>query len=70
MYLKLMIDGATSQPFSAVALPPQAINDSLKEKVIEVSRKKYGKERELVEKDIFKQHPRQEEENKEKGLFD
>jgi hypothetical protein len=70
MYLKLMIDGATSQPFSATALPPQTIKGSLKDKVIEISRKKYGKEREAVENDIFKQHPRQEEENKEKGLFD
>src|SRR5688500_11007914 len=44
MYLKLMIDGATSQPFSASTLPPQAVTNSLKEKVIERSQKIYGRE--------------------------
>lgn len=70
MYLKLMIDGATSQPFSATSLPPQIKTGSLKEKVIELSRKKYGNERTTVEKSIFERHPKPVEENKETGLFD
>ncbi len=70
MYLKLMIDGATSQPFSATTLPPQTKIDSLKEKIIQLSRKKYGREREVVEKSIFDRHPKPAEENKEPGLFD
>jgi len=53
MYLKLMIDGATSQPFSAVTLPPKTVTESFKEKVIALSRKKYGRERAEVEKGIF-----------------
>jgi hypothetical protein len=53
MYLKLMIDGATSQPFSAETLPPLTATDSLKETIIECSRKKYGRERGMVEKGIF-----------------
>src|SRR6185295_16225721 len=47
MYLKLMIDGATSRPFSAVTFPPQLQTKSLKEQVIAISRKKYGKERRI-----------------------
>lgn len=64
-----MIDGATSKPFSAVTLPPQTITDSLKEKVIEYSRKKYGRERKVVEKNIFERYRREVEENKEQSLF-
>lgn len=43
MYLKLMIDGATSKPFSALteSIPP--IIKSFKKEVIESSRKHYGK---------------------------
>jgi hypothetical protein len=41
MYLKLMIDGATSKPFSATTLPIQAHLYNLKEKIIEASREKY-----------------------------
>src|SRR5258706_10962154 len=70
MYLKLMIDGATSRPFSAMTLPPQAKIDSHKEKAIDLSRKKYGSKREMVEKSIFDRYPKPVEENKGAGLFD
>jgi hypothetical protein len=70
MYLKLMIDGATSAPFSAKTLPPQTMADSLKEKVIELSRKKYGRERTVVEKSIFQRHPKPVKEDEEQGLLD
>ncbi|NCD01020.1 hypothetical protein EOL94_02935 [bacterium] len=55
MYLKLMIDGIASSPFSARGLLP--LNKEEKthnvEKVIEYSRKNYANERESVEKDIM-----------------
>ena len=70
IYLKLMIDGATSKPFSALTLLPQGKINSLKQKIIEHSRKKYGKDRETVEKCIFSNHPKPKEEIEEKGLFD
>ncbi|HEY5368356.1 MAG TPA: type IV secretion system DNA-binding domain-containing protein [Hanamia sp.] len=70
MYLKMMIDGATSKPFSAMTLPLQIKTDSLREKVIDISRKKYGKERAVVEKSIFDRHQKPPEENKTKSLFD
>ncbi|MBP9732562.1 MAG: type IV secretion system DNA-binding domain-containing protein [Candidatus Magasanikbacteria bacterium] len=50
--LKLMIDGVASQPFSAATLPPLASPTDSAEKVIRVSRERYGKKRELVEEKI------------------
>jgi energy-coupling factor transporter ATP-binding protein EcfA2 len=69
MYLKLMIDGATSRPFSAFSLPPKQQAQSLKEEVIELSRKKYGKERKLVEEQIFKRYRKLEEVKEVPDLF-
>ncbi len=57
IYLKLMIDSVTSQPFSATTLPPiplQSIN-YVKE-VIEESRKAYARPRPEVEKAIVDWH--------------
>jgi len=58
MYLKLMIDGIASSPFSAAGLPP--LNDLEKtdqsEKVIDFSRKKYASDRESVEEKIMSWH--------------
>ncbi len=53
IYLKLMIDGVTSRPFSATTLPPiplGAVNN--KDDVIEWSRKQFSKPRDMVEKAI------------------
>jgi len=70
MYLKLMIDGATSQPFSATSLPPPIPGISLKGEIIERSRKKYGKDRGMVEKSIFGKHLQFGEGDQPMGLFD
>jgi len=56
IYLKLMIDGVTSRPFSASTLPPMKIDPSagVKEKIIESSRRLYTRPREEVEAEINK----------------
>lgn len=56
IYLKLMIDGVTSRPFSATTLPPIKIDLSkgVKEKIIESSRKLYTRSRVEVENEISK----------------
>lgn len=69
MYLKLMIDGATSRPFSAFSLPPQLPKTSNKEEVITHSQRTYGRERTAVEKSIFERYKRQAE-YKEQQLFE
>ncbi|MBT3949258.1 type IV secretion system DNA-binding domain-containing protein [Candidatus Parcubacteria bacterium] len=52
--LKLMIDGVASQPFSALTLPPIGSATGSKEKVIRVSRERYGKSREMIEDKILR----------------
>jgi len=54
VYLKLMIDGVTSRPFSAKTLPPMAKsgNREIEEEVIRSSRTLYCRPREVVEKEI------------------
>jgi len=53
IYLKLMIDGVTSKPFSAVTLPMPDVDVSYREKIIEKSRRRYTKKREDVEQEIM-----------------
>jgi len=53
IYLKLMVNGVTSRPFSAVTLPPPCKEKSYKEEIIELSRKRYARERREVEKEIL-----------------
>jgi len=52
-YLKLMIDGVSSEPFSAKGLPP-VYSESLgnEEKVIRASRERYAKPKDMVEDKI------------------
>lgn len=45
IYLKLMIDGVTSQPFSAVTLAAPEIQESFKTEIIDCSRKRYATRR-------------------------
>ncbi|MFA6355441.1 MAG: CxxC-x17-CxxC domain-containing protein, partial [Candidatus Paceibacterota bacterium] len=54
IYVKLMIDGVTSRPFSATTLPPIKIDLSkgVKEKIIASSRKFYTRPRKEVEDEI------------------
>ena len=54
VYLKLMIDGVSSPPFSAATLPPIARSTGSTEKVIRVSRERYSIAREEVEEKVFK----------------
>lgn len=57
IYLKLMIDGVSSQPFSATSLPPiESKHPSVKDKVITFSREHYGSPRSLVEEKIKQWH--------------
>ena len=56
MYLKLMIDGATSQPFSADTLPLNECFKSFKNEVIVHSRETYSKPREEIEAEIFERY--------------
>jgi CxxC-x17-CxxC domain-containing protein len=53
IYLKLMIDGMASRPFSATTLPPYSKQEkSYREKVIGLSRERYASSKEEVEKKI------------------
>lgn len=58
MYLKLMIDGIASSPFSAIGLPPLREDEktSNTEKVIDYSRDHYATPREIVEEKIMRWH--------------
>ncbi len=52
IYLRLMIDGVASDPFSATTLPPISGATGNNNKVIMVSRERYAKSREIVEEKI------------------
>jgi len=52
IFLKLMIDGVASQPFSAITLPPIRLRTESAEKVIRVSRERYAKGRAEIEEKI------------------
>jgi len=53
IYLKLMIDGIAGRPFSAETLPPMLKPEkSNQEKIIKVSRERYGTSRKIVEDKI------------------
>lgn len=53
IFLKLMIDGASSEAFSAITLPPPQPAHSFKEQIITNSRAKYCKPRKVVEREIL-----------------
>jgi len=54
VYIKLMVDGVTSRPFSAITLPPLKFETDplVKEKIIRVSRERYARPRAEVEEKI------------------
>jgi hypothetical protein len=57
IYLKLMIDGLTSPPFSAVTLPPIPHPDSsYVQEIIAASRKQFSRPRADVEAEVIKFH--------------
>lgn len=51
-YLRLMIDGVASQPFSATTFPPLGQPENEQDKIIRLSRERYGQPREAVEQRI------------------
>jgi hypothetical protein len=53
VYIKLLIDGTASKPFSAQTLPPPPLPESpLSEDIIQMSRTRYGSPKEAVDKKI------------------
>lgn len=56
VYLKLLVDGISSRPFSAITLPPIPLESSLriKERIVEASRKRYSQPAREVESEIEK----------------
>jgi len=54
IYIKLMIDGLTGSAFSAATLPPLDLTKTIgnAEKVIKVTRERYGTQRDIVEEKI------------------
>jgi DNA helicase HerA-like ATPase len=69
MYLKLMIDGATSKPFSAAGLPLQVYTASSKGTIIHLSQCRYGREKEVVNKEIYLMYPQRQNEDEQGTLF-
>ena len=67
-YLKLMIDGVASTPFSAKGLPPLTKEEKTGnlEKVISVSRERYAKQKAIVEEKINRWHEGEQEKKIEK----
>jgi len=63
MYLKLMIDGATSQPFSADTLTLIKFNISFKDEVIVMSRDTYAKPRKEIEAEIAERYNKEMDKN-------
>lgn len=54
IFLKLMIDGVASLPFSAMTMPPIGSPTDSFEKVVKVSRERYAKRREVIEDKILR----------------
>jgi hypothetical protein len=54
IFLKLMIDGVASLPFSAVTMPPIGSPTGSTEKVTRVSRERYAKKRSVIEDKILR----------------
>ena len=54
VYLKLMIDGVNSDPFSAVTMPPIGQRNNNRNSIIRVSRERYAQDRVKVEEKILR----------------
>ena len=52
-YIKLLIDGETDKPFNIKTLMSKDFKPEVKERIINLSRQKYGRSREEVEKEIL-----------------
>ena len=53
-YAKLLIAGQTSKPFNIKTLPPEKVNEEIAARIKELSRLKYGRDRQEVEEEILK----------------
>lgn len=53
-YLKLMVDGVSTPPFSAGSLAPISVRTGSKDKVIEQSRERYAEPRPSIEEKVLK----------------
>ena len=55
IYLKLMVNGMSSRPFSAITLiPPEIPKENSREKIIRVSQEKYAEEKQIIDEKIQK----------------
>ncbi len=54
VYMKLMIDGVASEPFSATTAPPVSGSTDNAQKIINATRERYGRPREVVEDKIMR----------------
>ncbi|MEO5927520.1 MAG: type IV secretion system DNA-binding domain-containing protein [Patescibacteria group bacterium] len=54
LYLKLMVDGVSTQPFSATTLPSISSRTGSEEKVVAVSRERYAEHRSVMEEKILR----------------
>ncbi len=70
IYLKLLIDGTTSEPFSAYTLPITQEKQFTKDEVIKHSRANYTAPREKVEDDIYNRYKLRIPKNGQENLFD
>lgn len=68
-YIRLMIDGMASKPFSAIGLPPIKKDTDSEEKVIKVSRERYGNKRSVVEDKISRWIGQRDEEEEKPKTF-
>jgi hypothetical protein len=55
-YVKLLIRGETSSPFNIKTYPPKSGNKEIAAAIKEISRTKYGRPREEVEREIIEKH--------------
>jgi CxxC-x17-CxxC domain-containing protein len=76
IYVKLMIDGLTSRPFSAETLLPAVSEKSYENEIIKFSQEKYGNDRKVVEEKISiytgfeEEEEEKDEKNKTRELYD
>ncbi len=54
IYLKLMVDGVATAPFSATTLPPMAVFTGNAQKVVSVSRERYAVPRSNIEEKVLR----------------
>ncbi|MDP4103340.1 MAG: type IV secretion system DNA-binding domain-containing protein [Bacillota bacterium] len=70
IYLKLLIDGTTSESFSAYTLPITKEKQLTKTEVIKYSRKTYAVEKGIVEQAIYERYEARKQKNTEATLFE